>query len=127
MIRRKLGALAFWLVVWEACYWAVGQDLLLASPGQVANYLLHGVNMRFLQCVGMSLARTAAAYVLGVAMGAALAVLAKCVPLLRALIQPMLAVIRATPVASFIILALVWLSAGSVGILSCMVIVLPFV
>ena len=59
MIRRKLGALAFWLVVWEACYRAVGQDLLLASPGQVAKYLLHGVNIRFLQCVGMSLARTA--------------------------------------------------------------------
>ena len=49
MIRRKLGALAFWLVVWESCYWAVGQDLLLAAPGQVANYLLHGVNIRFLQ------------------------------------------------------------------------------
>ncbi len=127
MIRRKLGALAFWLVVWEVCYRAVGQDLLLASPGQVANYLLHGVNVRFLQCVGMSLARTAAAYVLGVVMGAALAVLAKCVPLLRALIQPMLAVIRATPVASFIILALVWLSAGNVPILTGLLIVMPVV
>ena len=101
--------------------------MLLASPGQVANYLLHGVNVRFLQCVGMSLARTAVAYVLGVAMGAVLAVLAKCVPLLRALIQPMLAVIRATPVASFIILALVWLSAGNVPILTGLLIVMPVV
>ena len=60
-------------------------------------------------------------------MGAALAVLAKCVPLLRALIQPMLAVIRATPVASFIILALVWLSAGNVPILTGLLIVMPVV
>ena len=127
MIRRMLGALAFWLVVWEACYRAVGQDLLLASPGQVANYLLHGVNVRFLQCVGMSLARTAAAYVLGVAIGAALAVLAKCVPLLRALIQPMLAVIRATPVASFIILALIWFGSRNLSVFIALVMVFPVI
>ena len=48
-------------------------------------------------------------------------------PLLRALIQPMLAVIRATPVASFIILALVWLSAGNVPILTGLLIVMPVV
>lgn len=30
--RRVLLPVAFWLAVWELCYRAVGQDLLLASP-----------------------------------------------------------------------------------------------
>ena len=64
----------------------------------------------------MSLVRTGAAYVLGVVLGVALAVLCHWAPLLGEVIRPALAVVRATPVASFIILALVWLSAGNVPI-----------
>lgn len=124
---QKMGVLLFWLAVWELCYRAVGQDLLLASPGQVVQYLAHGLTPRFFQCVGMTMARTAIAYVLGVLLGAGLAILARCLPVVRALVQPMLAVIRATPVASFIILALVWLSAGNVPILTGLLIVMPVV
>ena len=43
------------------------------------------------------------------------------------MIRPALAVVRATPVASFIILALVWLSAGNVPILAGLLMVVPVV
>ena len=45
--RRVLLPVAFWLAVWELCYRAVGQDLLLASPGQVVAYLAGGMNATF--------------------------------------------------------------------------------
>lgn len=125
--RRVLLPVAFWLAVWELCYRAVGQDLLLASPGQVVAYLAGGMNATFWGCVGMSLVRTGAAYVLGVALGVALAVLCHWAPLLGEVIRPALAVVRATPVASFIILALVWLSAGNVPILAGLLMVVPVV
>lgn len=48
-------------------------------------------------------------------------------PLLGEVIRPALAVVRATPVASFIILALVWLSAGNVPILAGLLMVVPVV
>ena len=70
--RRVLLPVAFWLAVWELCYRAVGQDLLLASPGQVVAYLAGGMNATFWGCVGMSLVRTGAAYVLGVVLGVTL-------------------------------------------------------
>lgn len=125
--RRVLLPVAFWLAVWELCYRAVGQDLLLASPGQVVAYLAGGMNATFWGCVGMSLVRTGAAYVLGVVLGVALAVLCQWAPLLGEVIRPALAVVRATPVASFIILALVWLSAGNVPILAGLLMVVPVV
>lgn len=92
--RRVLLPVAFWLAVWELCYRAVGQDLLLASPGQVVAYLAGGMNATFWGCVGMSLVRTGAAYVLGVVLGVALAVLCHWAPLLGEVIRPALAVVR---------------------------------
>ena len=123
--RRVLLPVAFWLAVWELCYRAVGQDLLLASPGQVVAYLAGGMNATFWGCVGMSLVRTGAAYVLGVALGVALAVLCHWAPLLGEVIRPALAVVRATPVASFIILALILFSSRNLAVPISFLIVLP--
>ena len=124
---RKAFPLLFWLLVWAACYRAVGQDLLLASPGQVFARFSFVREEFFWRCVGMSLWRTAAAYGLGVALACLLAALSHASALLDELIRPALAVVRATPVASFIILALVWLSSSNVPILAGMLMVTPVV
>ena len=126
MIRKAL-PLAFWLAVWAIAYRAVGQELLLASPLGVARRFAFVAQAPFWRCVGMSLWRTAAAYGLGVVLGCALAVGCHACALLDEIIRPALAVERATPVASFIILALVWLSASNVPILAGVLMVVPVV
>lgn len=122
-----LWPLCFWLLVWAVCYRAVGRDLLLASPLQVARRFSFVREASFWRCVGGSLWRTAAAYLIGVASGAGLAVCCHAAGWLDRLIRPMLAAVRATPVASFIILALVWLSSGNVPILAGALMVTPVV
>lgn len=118
----------FWLCLWALCYRAVGQDLLLASPLQVAGRLLRlAGTAAFWQTVFLSLLRTVLAYALGVAAAAALAAACSASKLLRDLLNPALAVIRATPVTSFIILALVWLRPGNVPVLTGFLMVLPIV
>lgn len=126
-ILRKSFPLVFWLAVWTACYFAVHQDLLLAAPWDVARRFSFVSTASFWRCVGMSLARTAAAYVIGVAAACVLAVLCHACRLADEVIRPALAVVRATPVASFIILALVWLSASNVPILAGVLMVGPVV
>ena len=124
---RKLMPLAFWLAVWAVAYRAVGKDLLLASPVSVAQRFSFVTEGFFWQCVGMSLWRTGAAYGIGVVVACALALVCHASRLVDELISPALAVVRATPVASFIILALVWLSAGTVPILAGVLMVVPVV
>ena len=124
---RKAFPLIFWLLVWAACYRAVGQDLLLASPLQVVRRFAFMAEAPFWRCVGMSLWRTAAAYMLGVIIACALAVACHLSKLLDEVISPALLVVRATPVASFIILALVWLSSSNVPILAGVLMVVPVV
>ena len=57
----------------------------------------------------------------------ALAVFCHACTLADDVIRPALAVVRATPVASFIILALVWLSASNVPVLAGVLMVVPVV
>ena len=126
-VFRKALPLLFWVAVWAVCYVAVGQDLLLASPVQVAKrFAFLGGNV-FWRCVGVSLWRTAAAYGLGVTVAVLLAAASSMSRLADELISPAMAVVRATPVASFIILALVWLSTANVPILAGMLMVTPVV
>lgn len=126
-IVRTLYPLVFWLLVWAVCARAVGQELLLASPLAVLRRFSLLGEASFWRCVGTSLLRTALAYVLGVTLAGVLAVGCSLWRWLDDLIRPALAVIRATPVASFIILALVWLNASNVPILAGVLMVLPVV
>lgn len=126
-ILRALWPLAFWLLVWAVCARAVGKELLLAPPGAVFRRLTILGEASFWHTVGLSLWRTALAYVIGVLLACALAALCSLFWWLDDLVRPALAVIRATPVASFIILALVWLSAANVPVLAGVLMVLPVV
>lgn len=127
-LGKQLAPLCFWLAVWALCYRAIGQDLLLASPTQVGAKLLSLVfTPLFWQSIALSLLRTLCAYLLGVALGCLLAVLCHAFAFLDVLLRPALSVLRATPVASFIILALVWLSSSNVPIFAGLLMVLPVV
>lgn len=124
---RKAFPLVFWLLVWAACHRIVNQDLLLASPVQVFSRFAFVGEASFWRCVGMSVWRTAAAYGLGVIIACLLAAASHASRLLDEVVSPALLVVRATPVASFIILALVWLSASNVPILAGVLMVVPVV
>lgn len=105
-----IAAALFWLAVWTAIALAVDQELLVPAPRTVAVTLwrLAGTGV-FWQAAGASLLRVAAGFIAGVAAGGLLGVLTAHVPAARRLFAPLLKIIRATPVASFIILAFVWL------------------
>ena len=123
-----MGAALFWLGLWAIAANGVGQPLLL--PGPVAVLETFGqlvMIVPFWLAVGQSMLRTVSAFGIGVVLGTVLAAGAAFFPLLRALLRPALATIRATPVASFIILALVWLKAGMVPVLTGALMVLPIV
>ena len=126
-ILRKLMPLAFWLAVWAVASRLVNQELLLASPVSVLKRFAFVAEAAFWQSVAMSLWRTGAAYVLGVVIACVLALACHASRLVDELISPALSVVRATPVASFIILALVWLSSGDVPILAGVLMVVPVV
>lgn len=122
-------AVCFWLFVWQAASLAVGEELLLVSPFKAAATLASMLLLPdFWATVAFSSVRIVSGFLAALAAGAALALLAARVRFVRVLLQPMMVTVRSVPVASFIILALLWLkNAGNLAVLISFLMVLPIV
>ena len=125
-ILKFFGAALFWLLLWEGLSLWVGKSILLPSPVEVGKRLFELAGTAdFRLAAGSSLFRIVLGFLIGTVLGAVFAVLTVQVPFLRNLLSPVLSVIKATPVASFIILAFICFSAGSIPVLTAVLIVLP--
>ena len=117
-----------WLLIWQAAAMAVGQELLLVSPLTMLRRLVQLVRQPvFWQAVFSSCGRIMSGVVLALAVGMILAALMSRFSFLYAFFRPALQVIKATPVASFIILALVWIKSYALGAFAAFLMVLPMV
>ena len=123
-----VAALAFWLAVWQLVSMAVGQELLVPSPATVLATLAQlAVTPAFWQTTATSLLRVLLGFLAGVLGGVVAAVLTTRYRLVDALLSPLLRVVRAAPVASFIILALVWIPTGRLPAFISFLMVVPVV
>lgn len=123
-----VGVALFWLALWAVAAASVGQTLLLPGPWPVLKTLWVLVReVGFWQTVWASILRAGGAFLGGILLGVVLAVCARMAAWFDALLRPAVSVVRATPVTSFIILALVWLQSSAVPVLAGVVMVLPVV
>jgi len=140
--RKPLGRIlsvllppAFWLGVWQlgACLVELsvrgrGNELLLPYPSTVWNALLRLAGEGpFWGAVLASLGRILAGMAAGTLAGGALAALTAFSRLWDRLLSPAIRVIRATPVASFILLVLLWTDRNAVPAIISGLMVLPVV
>lgn len=127
-LGRVILAAVFWLAVWQLGAWAVGKELLLPGPGLVLARLADLAGTAgFWQTAGTSLLRIFGGLLAGVVLGSGLAALTAAVPVADWLLSPAIGVIRATPVASFILLLWLWVDGARMpGLISCLM-VLPVV
>lgn len=116
------------LLVWQIAAMAVGEQVLLASPLSVLLSLLSILSTPATFTVLLtSAARILLGFGLGLLLGTALALLSSHVKLAETLLFPYMVTIRSIPVASFIVVAWVWLDAASLSGFISFLIVLPIV
>ncbi len=106
---KVLVPLLFWLAVWEALAVCTGSALLLPGPGQVALRLGQlALTGSFWRACATTLGRIFLGGALGALAGAAVAALSAWQEWAGWVLTPFMKVVRATPVASFIILIWLW-------------------
>ena len=119
-------AVAIWIAVWQGVSLAVGSEILVASPARTFGALLSLLREgAFYRAVLGSLMRICAGFALALALGIALGALSFVVGWVRALLHPVVSVVKATPVASFVILALIWISSKNLSIFISFLMVFP--
>lgn len=127
-VLRGTAVTAFWLGVWWGIAAAVGQELLVPSPLAVLAAFGRLVpTTDFWIAVALSLLRICVGFVAALPVGVLLAVLTVRFKTARALISPILQLVRAAPVASFIILALVWIDYDILPAVIAFLMVLPMI
>lgn len=127
-VGSALAILAFWLAVWWLGAIRMGRELLLPSPHAVLTRLCElALTADFWTIVLRSILRVILGISLALILGVLLALLTSHISFLRRLFYPLLSVIKATPVASFVILALLWLGSSALPVFISMLIVLPVV
>ena len=125
---KTLLAALFWLALWQLLSAAVGSALLLPAPFAVVRRLfeLMGTAL-FWRTVLLSLLRISAGIASAIVLGVITAVLTSRFALLDTLLSPVISVIKTTPVASFVILVLIWLRRDYVPVLISALMVFPVV
>ncbi len=125
---KSLGALAFWLGVWALLSVLVARPLLLPAPWAVAERLIRlAGTASFWKITAVSLGRILLGAALGILAGIAVAAGTSRSQFLDTVLSPMLSVIRATPVASFILLMLIWVGRDILPCVIVFLMVLPVV
>ena len=116
------------VAVWQIGAMALNAPLLLVTPLTVAVRLGELLTEPdFYAAVGFSFVRIIAGFFLGFAAGTLLAVLASRWHLAEVLLWPYVTFIKTTPVASFIILCLIWLDSANLSVFISFLMVLPIV
>lgn len=127
-ILLSLASACFWVGVWAVLALIVDTELFLPTPWAVVKTL--GVLLpqgEFWQTVGLSLLRIVIGYLPGVIFGTVGGILTAKVRFFDVLFSPVLTVVRATPVTSFIMLTLVFLGRDFVPSFIVFLMVLPIV
>lgn len=117
-----------WLLVWQVGFTVVNQALLLASPAAVGLRIAELARTRaFWGTVLYSMSGIMVGYLLATVCGAAAAFLAARFSILEALLALPMKVVQSTPVASFVILALVWIRRENLSVFIAFLMVLPMI
>lgn len=128
-VKRVLTSIlvaAVWVGVWQVLASLVGTDLLL--PGPLDTFARLGslaVTADFWSTIAASMARILVGWLIGVFIGAALAALTAMSHAVSAFFSPAMSVIKATPVASFVMLAFVWIRGENLPVFCTVLMVLP--
>lgn len=116
----------FWLAVWHVASIKINLDLIIPSPidalKKTAELMGNGNFLKI--CLG-SVVRIFLGAVIGVAAGTLLAAIGHIVPIVKYLTYPVMTVIKATPVASFIVLLLILIGKNSVPSVTSALISVP--
>lgn len=127
-IIYRAGAILLALALWQIAAMTVGMDILLVSPVKVIVRLFTiWKEEGFFSTVLFSLLRIMSGFLIALLSGFILAVIAGRHKVVEYILWPYVVTFKAVPVASFIIMCLIWLSYNQLTVFISFLIVFPVI
>ncbi len=125
---KRTGIALLWIAIWFALARVINKPLVLVGPEMVLSALIRMVpTWQFWSTIGNSFLRIGGGFLGGLLVGGALGALAYCFSWLEDLLLPFISLMKAVPVASFVILALMAMGSKNLAVLIVWIMVIPIV
>lgn len=127
-ILDKIWILIFWIIIWQIIYLIIQRDIYIPAPINVFMRLRELIFLpEFWRSITSSIYRVVVGLILSIVMGVIVGIVSSMNDYVYQLIQPLMTIIKSTPVLSFIIIALIWFSSSKVPIFICFLMCFPIV
>ena len=128
ILKDKIIPVLVIIIIWQIASMVIKQEILLVSPVSVIKTLGELIpTIDFWKTIMFSFSRIMLGFFIALVMGMLLSYISYKSKIIRNLIQPIMVVIKATPVVSFIILALVWMNSKNLSVLISFLMVVPII
>ncbi len=125
---KKIAAVLLALLVWQIAAMQIHERILLVPPVEVLARMMTIWQVEgFWSSIWFTFYHIAGGFLLGLGLGLILAILAAKFPVVETLLWPWMATIKSVPVASFVVICLIWLSARNLSVFISFLIVLPII
>lgn len=126
--RRRILIVILWIGVWEGVYLLIGRDIYFPSPISVVKTFFGLLTEKSTwTIIGYSMYRTLFALIVSAGLGVILGMACGRRRTMYDMINPLIVVLKSTPVVSVIIIAIIWFRSSDVPIFSGFLMCFPIV
>lgn len=127
-VLRRTILIFFWIILWQVISVAVSSEILIASPMAVLKAMGNLIfKLEFWKSIIFSFTRIISGFFLGGSFAIILAIVSCYSRLIKEAIDIPMTIIKSTPVASFIIIALIWINSENLSVFISFLMVLPVI
>lgn len=125
---KKLAIILFWLLVWQGCALAIHNQILLVGPIDTLRALIEQAGSpSFWSAVGFSFGRICLGFFSAFLFGLLTGAVSYRLPLVGDFLAPPIQLMKSVPVASFVILALIWTGSRNLSVFISFLVVYPMI
>ncbi len=125
-VFKKIVIVCLWLVIWQLVAIIIHNKILLAGPVETAGSLVRmSGEPEFWDSLKSSYIHIMLGALLGIVLAMVLSAVAFKYEIVKEILSPLVSAIKAVPVASFIILVLIWIGSDSVSTVIVTLVVFP--
>lgn len=124
--KRRILIVLFWILTWRIADMVIQNDIIFAGPADVVRSFLSLIpEPDFWRSIGWSFGKISLGFGMAFVSGILIGSLAFQFRLLRDILEPVILLIKSIPVASFVILALIWIGSENLSIFIAFLVVFP--
>jgi NitT/TauT family transport system permease protein len=126
--KYRLIGIAIWLVLWEALYLIINKDIYLPSPKSVLYTVFDIIeDENFLRIIASTLLRVIGSFTVSAILGISTGFFCGLNDKIYHIFEPLILLIRSTPIISVIIIAIIWFKSDYVPVFTGLLICYPII